>query len=229
MVAEEGWLAEEVSGVVFLDQVPDFDEENDSDDGQTGIPTKDVIGQFKDYGPKNEVYLANKQGITFVPVAGNRYYVGMKSPTGQKVTVHIIKDDYDQELTIDHTTDLYYEVTPDEGIVLIENAGGALLSVTKIKVTTPNGAPAETADFFVPTDAPTVLRMVRTLREEAAAEPEIPEDTEPTEPTGPEVDIENPTEPSEPEVPGEDNKNPYDDLWKLIGGIFDLIRGIIFG
>jgi hypothetical protein len=145
------------------------------------------------------------------------------------VTVHIIKDGYGQDLTIDHTTDLYYEVTPDEGIVLIENAGGALLSVTKIKVTTPNGAPAETADFFVPTDAPTVLRMVRTLREEAAAEPEIPEDTEPTEPTGPEVDIENPTEPSEPEVPGEDNKNPYDDLWELIGGIFDLIRGIIFG
>ena len=88
---------------------------------------------------------------------------------------------------------------------------------------------SENADFFEPVDQPTVLRMVRTLREEAAAEPEIPEDTEPTEPTGPEVDIENPTEPSEPEVPGEDNKNPYDDLWKLIGGIFDLIRGIIFG
>ena len=49
-----------------------------------------------------------------------------------------------------------------------------------------------------------------------------------TEPTGPEVDIENPTEPSEPEVPGEDNNNDYDYLWKLIGGIFDLIRGIIF-
>jgi hypothetical protein len=72
--------------------------------------------------------------------------------------------------------------------------------------------------------------MVRTLREEAAAEPEVPEDTEPTEPTGPEVDIENPTEPSEPEGPGEGGDNSYEEyLWKLIGGIFILIRDIIFG
>ena len=241
-------------GVVFLDQIPADDPDNGSGnpDDQAGKDT-DKIGLYECYGPKNEVYLASGQSIAFIPREGLHYYVGLKSPTGEKVCVSILKDGADQLLEIDHTTDLYYEVTPMEGIVLIGNLGmevrrdengeavkdeygedvydfyDNLLSVTKIKVTGPDGTEVETADFFEPADQPTVLRMVRTLREEAAAEPEVPEDTEPTEPTGPEVDIDNPTEPTEPEVPGEDDKNHYDDLWKLIGGIFDVIHDIIFG
>lgn len=225
-------------GVVFLDQIPADDPDYGSDDpsDQAGKET-DKIGLYECYGPKNEVYLASGQSIAFIPREGLHYYVGLKSPTGEKVCVKILKDGAEQLLELDHTTDLYYEVTPVEGIVLIQNDGfdveynefDNLLSVTKIKVTGPDGTEVETADFFEPADQPTVLRMVRTLREEAAAEPEIPEDTEPTEPTGPNVDIENPTEPSEPEVPGEEDKNDYDYLWKLIDGIFDLIHGIIFG
>lgn len=225
-------------GVVFLDQIPADDPVNGSGnpDDQAGKET-DKIGLYECYGPKNEVYLASGQSIAFIPREGLHYYVGLKSPTGEKVCVSILKDGAEQLLELDHTTDLYYEVTPVEGIVLIQNAGfdvednefDNLLSVTKIKVTGPDGTEVETADFFEPADQPTVLRMVRTLREEATAEPEVPEDTEPTEPTGPEVDIDNPTEPTEPEVPGEDDKNHYDDLWKLIGGIFDLIHDIIFG
>lgn len=225
-------------GVVFLDQIPADDPDYGSDDpsDQAGKET-DKIGLYECYGPKNEVYLASGQSIAFIPREGLHYYVGLKSPTGEKVCVSILKDGEPQLLELDHTTDLYYEVTPVEGIVLIQNAGfdvednefDNLLSVTKIKVTGPDGSPVETAEFFEPVDQPTVLRMVRTLREEAAAEPEIPEDTEPTEPTGPNVDIENPTEPSEPEVPGEEDKNDYDYLWKLIDGIYDLIHGIIFG
>ena len=227
-----------LGGVVFLDQVPHSDPDYGSEGDQTGLPSEDyddTVGVYTCYGPKNEVYLASGQSIAFIPKEGMHYYVGLKSPTGKKVCVSILKDGYDQLLEIDHTTDLYYEVTPEEGIVLIQNAGmdeefNNLLSVTKIKVTGPDGNEVETADFFEPADQPTVLRMVRTLREEAAAEPEVPEDTEPTEPTGPEVDIENPTEPSEPEVPGEGGDNSYEEyLWKLIGGIFILIRDIIFG
>ena len=245
-----------LGGVVFLDQVPHSDPNYGSEDDQTGLPSdnyEDTVGVYTCYGPKNEVYLASGQSIAFIPKEGMHYYVGLKSPTGETVCVNILKDGEEQLLKLDHTTDLYYEITPDEGIVLIGNLGmetrkdengeivkdengedvydiyDNLLSVTKIKVTGPDGNEVETADFFEPVDQPTVLRMVRTLREEAAAEPEIPEDTEPTEPTGPEVDIENPTEPSEPEVPGEEDKDDDDYLWKVIGGIFDLIRGIIFG
>lgn len=243
-----------LGGVVFLDQVPHSDPNYGSEDDQTGLPSDnydDTVGVYTCYGPKNEVYLASGQSIAFIPKEGMHYYVGLKSPTGETVCVSIMKDGVAQLLKLDHTTDLYYEITPEEGIVLIGNLGmetrkdengeivkdengedvydiyDNLLSVTKIKVTGPDGNEVETADFFEPVDQPTVLRMVRTLREEAAAEPEIPEDTEPTEPTGPEVDIENPTEPSEPEVPDEGGND--DNLWKLIGGIFDLIRGIIFG
>ena len=248
--ANDGMLG----GVVFLDQVPHSDPDYGSEDDQTGLPSdnyEDTVGVYTCYGPKNEVYLASGQSIAFIPKEGMHYYVGLKSPTGETVCVSILKDGKEQMLKLDHTTDLYYEITPEEGIVLIGNLGmetrkdengeivkdengedvydiyDNLLSVTKIKVTGPDGNEVETADFFEPVDQPTVLRMVRTLREEAAAEPEIPEDTEPTEPTGPEVDIENPTEPSEPEVPDEGGND--DNLWKLIGGIFDLIRGIIFG
>ena len=216
-------------GVVFLDQVPDGDGEHDSSDGQTGVETEDVVGEYKCYGPKNEVYLDSDQSVAFVPKAGYKYYVGLKSPTGEEAKAEFQWKGFTQELTINHTTDLYYEIAPyaEDGVVLIENTGDSLLSITKIKVTGSDGNEVETADFFEPVDQPTVLRMVRTLREETAAEPEVPE-TDPTEPTAPDVDIENPTEPTEPEVP-EEGGNDDNNLWKVIGGIFDLIRGIIFG
>ena len=134
-----------------------------------------------------------------------------------------------QELTINHTTDLYYEIDPyaEDGVVLIDNIGDSLLSITKIKVTGPDGSEVEPAEFFEPVDQPTVLRMVRTLREEAAApeEPEVPE-TDPTEPSAPDVEIENPTEPTEPETPEADGNNH---LWQLIGGVIGWIIGNIFG
>lgn len=230
-------------GVVFLDQVPDGDGEHDFGDGQTGVDTEDVVGEYKCYGPKNEVYLASGQSIAFIPREGLHYYVGLKSPTGEKVCVNILKDGKEQLLEIDHTTDLYYEVTPVEGIVLIGNLGmkiykdengedvydfyDNLLSVTKIKVTGPDGTEVETADFFEPVEQPTVLRMVRTLRQEASApeEPEVPE-TDPTEPSAPDVEIENPTEPTEPETPEADGNNH---LWQLIGGVIGWIIGNIFG
>jgi hypothetical protein len=218
-------------GVVFLDQKPNGNNTPDlGEEGAVGVKNEE-IGLYECYGPKNEVYLGSDQSIAFVPKAGMHYYVGLKSPTGKEAQVQFLWEGNLQELTISHTTDLYYEIDPyvEDGVVVIDNIGDSLVSITKIKVTGPDGTKVEPADFFEPVDQPTMLRMVRTLREEAAAEPEIPEENEPTEPTGPEVDIENPTEPSEPEAPGEDDKNGSDYLWKLIGGIFDLIRGIIFG
>ena len=231
-------------GVVFLDQIPADDPENGSGDpsDQAGKET-DKIGLYECYGPKNEVYLASGQSIAFIPREGLHYYVGLKSPTGEKVCVSIQKDGKEQLLEIDHTTDLYYEVTPVEGIVLIGNLGmkiykdengedvydlyDNLLSITKLKVTGPDGSEVEPADFFEPVDQPTVLRMVRTLRQEAAApeEPEVPE-TDPTEPSAPDVEIENPTEPTEPETPEAGGNNH---LWQLIGGVIGWIIGNIFG
>lgn len=216
----------ECYGVVFLDQVPNGDGNLDNEEeGTVGQPSdqyENAIGVYEDYGPKNEVYLDSFQSIAFIPNAGYRCYVGLKSPTGEPAVAAIYKDGFAQELTITHTTDLYYEVTPEEGVVLIENFGDNLLSVTKIKVTGPDGSEVEPAEFFEPVDQPTVLRMVRTLREEAAAEPEVPEEMEPS---APDVEIDNPAEPGEPEEDG--SNDGY--LWQVIGGIFDWIRYIIFG
>ena len=59
-------------GVVFIDQ----------DQTETGTTTQ-VIGTYKEYGPKNEVYLAQGQSIAFeVSDLTANYYLGIKAPNG---------------------------------------------------------------------------------------------------------------------------------------------------
>ena len=122
-----------MTGSVFIDK---------TEDGQTGQSTTS-IGTYKDYGPKNEVYLAKGQGVAF-NISGyasskNKVFVGLKAPSGESTTAEITAGKDKVEETIASASDLYYEVTPDEnGNVVIKNTGNKLLSVTKVKITTSN-------------------------------------------------------------------------------------------
>ena len=70
----------------------------------------------------------------------NTYYVGMKTLTSDKpvqVNVSGLAMEDPQTILVRHTTDLYYEVTPLDGYIVIQNASqdGALLSLTKLRTT----------------------------------------------------------------------------------------------
>lgn len=122
---EEGALAN--GAVVFLDRTT-VDENT----------TSNRVAEFKDYGPKNEVYLAAGQKIAFEVTNSNvGYYVGLKAPKGNTTVSVTNNTDATSLIPINHSTDLYYKITPVtageyKGCILIENKGDNLLSITKI-------------------------------------------------------------------------------------------------
>lgn len=122
---EEGALAN--GAVVFLDRTT-VDEST----------TSNRVAEFKDYGPKNEVYLAAGQKIAFKVTNSNvGYYVGLKAPEGNTTVSVTNNTDATSLIPINHSTDLYYKITPVtageyKGCILIENKGDNLLSITKI-------------------------------------------------------------------------------------------------
>ena len=118
----------------------------DSFKGESPTTTYDVATTFKTYGPKNEVYLAPGQAMVIKVNPKNTYYVGMKAmKTGTSVKVNVsgIAMSDPKTITVGHTTDMYYEVTPivgndpDVGYIVIQNASedGALLALSKLRTT----------------------------------------------------------------------------------------------
>lgn len=123
-------------GVVFIDQ-----------DGTTTGTTTQVIGIYKDYGPKNEVYLAKGQSIAFkVSDLTANYYLGIKAPNG-KTTAKVTWEESVAALPVNAASDLYYQVTPNaDGYILVKNTGENLLSVTKLRTTNGNEQAGITTD-----------------------------------------------------------------------------------
>jgi hypothetical protein len=121
----------EGTGFVFLDRLPESENAGNTN----------VIGTYEVYGPKNEVYLAKGQAIAFKvdETLYSRVQVGLKSLTGEEVQA--VVSYFDEEsaaaaqgmVSIAHTADLYYELMPIEGYVVIRNTSDAILAVTKVK------------------------------------------------------------------------------------------------
>ena len=68
------------------------------------------------------------------------YYIGMKSiDAGKAAKVNIcgLEMKEPQTITVSHTVDMYYEVVPIDGYIVIQNASenDALLALTKLKTT----------------------------------------------------------------------------------------------
>lgn len=87
-------------------------------------------------GPKNEIYLKSGQTIAMKLTASAyaKVAVGMRSLNGGTVSYQI--NDQPRS-TLSSTVDMYYEVQPQNGMLVIENTGDTVLALTKIKVTSP--------------------------------------------------------------------------------------------
>lgn len=166
-------------GAVFIDQIKEGQESGNDTAGEKAYTYE--VGTFREYGPKNEVYLSSGQAIVLKVAEGNNYYVGLKSLTGETVTANISGKDkkaVPTSITLDHTADLYYQVTPIDGYIVIQNGGeDGILSITNLK-TTNITAPAENGGVL-PVERARILRFMRSFQV-SANEPE--EDNTTTQP-----------------------------------------------
>lgn len=111
-----------IEGAVFIDKTAD---------AETGKETSS-LAVYQEYGPKNEVYLNKNQSVAFkVDGFAAYYYIGLKAPEGTHA--EFTNGSERASATINGASDQYYKIIPDpDGMVMIQNTGENLLSITKL-------------------------------------------------------------------------------------------------
>ncbi len=136
---------------------------------------------YKANSPKNEIYLAQGQGIAFTVTGYNglngtakdNIYVGLSTPKNETATVKFRNVDNptdSEKVTISSGVDMYYKITPanvdgDTATFVIINTSDVVVSVTNFKISG-NNAPVN-----VVAGGGAVVMSVAENDEQAAAEP----------------------------------------------------------
>ena len=124
-------------------------------------------------GPQNEIYLAKDQAIAF-KVTGS-VQVSLRSVNGTEISADINGTTYQQ---LQHTTEMYYAVTAQDGLVTIKNTSDSLLAICNFKFAAGSSSASLTEE-----DYPVVYSMLRmTPASVPDPDPEQPgtEEPEPT-------------------------------------------------
>lgn len=136
-----------------------------------------TIAQYKNYGPNNEVYLANGQAISFTVAENNdiaTIQIGAKAPNG---TANMTVNNTEAvNGGISTATEMYYKLDVQPGQqVTISNTGDGILSLTNLKITF-NSKPTAPASLAALTtaDQENAVAQVRALFA-APAEPFNPD------------------------------------------------------
>lgn len=123
---------------------------------------KAAIATYANYGPNNEVYLANGQAITFTVPKNAKIasiQIGAKAPNGSAAKMVVNGEAKD----IQSATEMYYEISKAGGSFTITNTGTGILSLTNLKITfTTSG---QTVALSAPTaeEQTTAVKSVRAL------------------------------------------------------------------
>ena len=149
-----------------------------TEDGLVGAAKDYSASEYGLYGPKNEVYLTTGQSITFKvdAVANGYYYIGLKCPDGSaNANVKVSNgNETTREISVAHSTDLYYNVIPDaNGYITIENNGTGLLSVTKLRI----AGSAENAQVLAITEDEAISAVKSFSLRRVMSDAEVPGDT----------------------------------------------------
>lgn len=101
-----------------------------------------TIAEYANYGPNNEVYLANGQAISFKVPTNDKIasiQIGAKAPKGTAtMTVKGENVTTKLEKPLETATEMYYDITAQAKggqLVTISNTSGSILSLTNLKIT----------------------------------------------------------------------------------------------
>lgn len=200
-----------LSGAVFLDK------HKDSTEGTYSV------GEYFEYGPKNEVYLAKGQAVAIATGSLDKISIGLKAPEGE--TEATVTNSVDiSPIPIGSASDLYYQVTANEqGFVVVENTGDNLLAITKVKTSgTGELVSFSLADMLSYANEFDSLNVVDYTQEPSDEDQTVTEPSDPSDTEEGDVVIENPSE-----TPDQDDaaqpENPIT-AWfnNLINGIKNL-------
>ena len=138
------------SGAVYIDGRPQRDAKGKLVYDKDGylvydrkVKTSNVLDDYKNYGPKNEVYLASGQGIAFrIEDMSDveSVQLGLKSASGEIVSAAV----NGTTVAVGSSTEMYYKVSAADGKVVITNNGTGIISVTNVKLTYKLGSTATT-------------------------------------------------------------------------------------
>lgn len=131
-----------------------------------------TIAQYANYGPKNEVYLAKGQAISF-KLTGNtneiaRIQIGAKAPDGQPTMT--VKGNGSttsaKNEVLSTATEMYYDITEqakDGQLVTITNKSGGILSLTNLKITYRISGKTVTLSDLTATEQANAVAVVQAL------------------------------------------------------------------
>lgn len=131
-----------------------------------------TIAQYANYGPKNEVYLAKGQAISF-KLTGNTneiasIQIGAKAPDGQPtMTVKGNGSTTSAKTEVLSTaTEMYYDITEQAKngqLVTISNTSGSILSLTNLKITYKTSGQTVTLSDLTATEQANAVAVVQAL------------------------------------------------------------------
>ena len=128
------------------------------------------ITDYKNYGPNNEVYLANGQAITFTIPENAKIasiQIGAKAPDGSAAQMVVTGGNgLNQELST--ATEMYYKIGTAGDSFTITNTGTGILSLTNLKITFTTSGQTVTLSAPTAEEQTAAVMSVRTL----FAEPE---------------------------------------------------------
>ena len=93
------------------------------------------IATYANYGPNNEVYLANGQAITFKVPANVKIasiQIGAKAPDGKTAKMVVNSS---EPIELNTATEMYYTISSGADQFTISNTGDGILSLTNLKIT----------------------------------------------------------------------------------------------
>ena len=135
------------------------------------------ISEYANYGPNNEVYLANGQAITF-KLTGNldkiaTVQIGAKAPMSEGIAKLNVNRAGVVEKELSSATEMYYDISvvKDGNNVTITNTGKAILSLTNLKITFKEQGSVSLGAMNAEEQAASVM-AVRALFAPAPVEPE---------------------------------------------------------
>lgn len=131
-----------------------------------------TIAQYANYGPKNEVYLAKGQAISF-KLTGNTngiasIQIGAKAPDGQPTMT--VKGNGSttsaKNEVLSTATEMYYDITEQAKngqLVTISNTSGSILSLTNLKITYRTSGQTVTLSDLTATEQANAVAVVQAL------------------------------------------------------------------